>query len=29
MSVDVILAPLKDQMREVVERIYCDLSPAD
>ena len=29
MSTDVILEPLKDQMREVEERLYSDLSPAD
>lgn len=29
MSMEVILEPLKDQMREVEERIYSDLSPAD
>jgi octaprenyl-diphosphate synthase len=29
MSTDVILEPLKDQMREVEERLLSDLSPAD
>ena len=29
MSTDVILEPLKDQMREVEKRLYSDLSPAD
>ncbi len=29
MSTDVILEPLKDQMREVEERLFSDLSPAD
>jgi octaprenyl-diphosphate synthase len=29
MSTDVILEPLKEQMREVEERLYSDLSPAD
>jgi octaprenyl-diphosphate synthase len=29
MSTDAILAPLNDQMREVEDRLYSDLSPAD